>query len=263
MAAAHYRYLRETLKPLRMRLMSHGIYRSLHSAEELHTFFRHHVFAVWDFMSLLKALQRNLTCLDEVWVPHGDRSARRLINEIVVAEESDRIDDGYTSHFELYLEAMRQSGCSTDEIEAVLARLASGTDVMSALNAAPPAARQFCRTTFTTIRSGSLPAIAAAFTLGREDVIPDMFTEMVADLAKQGDVETSIFTQYLRRHIELDSEEHGPMAERLLRSVCGDDEAKWRSAGWAAEQSLRARIQLWDDALKARAGSNLATDHAI
>ena len=242
--------LRQSVKPLRQRLLTHDIYRSLQSADDLHAFLKHHVFAVWDFMSLLKALQREITCLDEAWIPKSSGAARRLINEIVVGEESDEIDGAYTSHFEMYLEGMRQVGCSSHEIQAVLARVTSGVDIMTALNAAPSAARQFCRTTFTIVRGGSLPAIAAAFTLGREDVIPAMFTEMLVDLQETGRAETSIFISYLKRHIELDSAEHGPMAESLLSSICGEDDAKWHAARLATEQALRARLCLWDGALR-------------
>ena len=242
--------IEQELAPLRERLINHEIYERLGSDEVMKRFMEHHIFAVWDFMSLLKALQREITCLDEAWIPKSSGAARRLINEIVVGEESDEIDGAYTSHFEMYLEGMRQVGCSSHEIQAVLARVTSGVDIMTALNAAPSAARQFCRTTFTIVRGGSLPAIAAAFTLGREDVIPAMFTEMLVDLQETGRAETSIFISYLKRHIELDSAEHGPMAESLLSSICGEDDAKWHAARLATEQALRARLCLWDGALR-------------
>lgn len=206
----------------------------------------HHVFAVWDFMSLLKSLQRRLTCVDEVWQPRGDRTSRRLINEIVLAEESDEVDGKAISHFEMYRDAMQQIGASTNGIDAVLTRMRIGMEVSQALAVAPSAARQFSRTTFSIVHSDSLPAIAAAFTFGREEIIPDMFVALVDDLQQQGLANTSILRDYLQRHIELDGDEHGPMAERLICEACGDDDASWEAAGNAAEQSLRARIGLWD-----------------
>src|SRR5690606_26957449 len=182
--------------PLRARLLAHGVYQALRDLGDLKVFLGHHIFAVWDFMSLLKCLQRQLTCLDEVWVPKGSRMTRRLINEIVLGEESDDLDTGCTSHVELYLDAMRQIGCSTEAIDSVLRCVAQGVDVLSALEYAPEHAREFSRTTFAIVKSNSLPAIAAAFTLGREDVIPDMFSALVADLQAHGHANTSILQHY-------------------------------------------------------------------
>jgi hypothetical protein len=246
--------LQRRLQPLRERLLAHPVYAALRTSQDLCTFLSLHVFAVWDFMSLLKALQRRLTSLDEVWRPVGDRDARRLINEIVLGEESDEVQGCYVSHFEMYVDAIRQAGGSTAAIDAVFARLDAGDDVLTALSAAPVAARRFSTTTFEVVRSGSLPAIAAAFTLGREDVIPSMFTELVRDLHRQGRADTSLLVDYLDRHIELDGDHHGPMAARLLASVCGDDQGRWREAEQAAAAALRARIALWDGVLAALVG---------
>ncbi len=239
--------LHDDLAPLRARLVAHPIYASLRTIEHVRTFQEHHVFAVWDFMSLLKALQVALTCASVPWRPVGDPLARRLINEIVVGEESD--DDGrggYTSHFELYTASMRESGASTRAIDAVLERLQRGESVQRALESAPGAARAFCRTTFDVIATGSVPAIAAAFTIGREDVIPDMFRQLVRDLHGDAGERLSALVDYLERHVALDGERHGPMAARMLESLCGEDDASWRAACDAARASIEARIELWD-----------------
>ena len=79
----------ESLRPLRQQVVEHPVYRHIETLADVRLLMEHHVFAVWDFMSLLKALQRHLTCVTVPWVPQGDRHSRRLINEIVLAEESD------------------------------------------------------------------------------------------------------------------------------------------------------------------------------
>jgi Protein of unknown function (DUF3050) len=239
--------LQARLAPLRHRLVAHPIYTCLHDLDSVRVFLSQHVFAVWDFMSLLKALQRQLTCVEPVWRPRGDPVARRLINEIVLGEESD--DDrpgGYISHFELYRRAMAEAGADTKAIDAVLGRLDAGDPVLTALAAAPPVARRFCTATFTLLEQGSLPAIAAAFTIGREDVIPDMFTALVGDLHRQQPGGLPTLVDYLDRHIHLDGERHGPMASRMLTAICGTDGERWQQALAGAEAALSARLALWD-----------------
>ena len=246
--------LQKHIAPLRERLGAHPVYQSLRSLEDVHTFLSLHVFAVWDFMSLLKALQRNLTCVDEIWRPVSDSNSCRLINDIVLGEESDEIRGKFTSHFEMYVAAVRQSGGSMAHIDEVLRRLDQGQTIEQALTAAPTPARRFSTTTFDVVQSGCLPAIAASFTIGREDLIPLMFTELVRDLHEQGHADTSILIDYLERHIEVDGGEHGPMAEQLLINVCGDDDANWCHAETAAANALRARIGLWDGVVEAVSG---------
>src|SRR5579863_10285305 len=97
----------------RAEVVGHKLYARLTDADAIRTFLEHHVFAVWDFMSLLKSLQRNLTCVDLPWVPTGPTGSRRLINDIVLVEESDELRDGFISHFELYVEGMIDAGADT------------------------------------------------------------------------------------------------------------------------------------------------------
>ena len=240
--------LKARLEPLYARLADHPLYRSFHSIEDVRTFMETHVFAVWDFMSLLKSLQRGLTSTDPPWLPTADAASRRLVNEIVLGEESDMYEGRGVSHFELYLEAMQACGASTAAMEHVVAQLRAGVPVPQALaNAgAPKAAQAFVAETFRVIENGRLHAIAAAFTFGREDLIPDIFRGFIRDQDARLSGQLTLFRWYLDRHIEVDGEEHGPMALQMVANLCGDDEAKWREAGDAAVGAVVSRLALWD-----------------
>jgi hypothetical protein len=234
---------------LRERIVDHPLYRRIDGPDQLRQFMAHHVFAVWDFQSLLKALQQRLTCTTIPWLPTPDPEARRLVNEIVLDEESDALPEGGSaSHFELYLDAMRQAGADTGPVERLLAGLRAGRSLDAALDACgcPPAAAAFVRRSFAVIESGSTPAIAAAFTYGREDVIPDMFRGLVVRLAAEDPAAWGRFRFYLERHIEHDDEHHAPVCRRIVARLCGDDPATWAEASTAARECLTARIALWD-----------------
>src|SRR5215471_20267501 len=109
--------LKAAVAATRSAVTTHEMYAQLDSHEAIVTFMEHHVFAVWDFMSLLKSLQRNLTCVDVPWVPTGPTSSRRLINDIVLVEESDELGGGFISHFELYVDGMTQAGADRSAID--------------------------------------------------------------------------------------------------------------------------------------------------
>jgi hypothetical protein len=240
--------LAERLRPLYDRLANHALYTSFESIEDLHVFMESHVFAVWDFMSLLKALQRGLTCIDVPWVPSRYPESRRLINEIVLGEESDLYGTQAVSHFELYLHAMHECSASTHAIDALLKRLSDGANWAAALalSGAPEAAQKFVGSTFAIIETGKLHVIAAAFTFGREDLIPEMFRGFIRDQDARLSGRLTTLRWYLDRHIEVDGEDHGPMALRMITELCGEDRVKWLEATEAAETALRARIALWD-----------------
>ena len=246
LAPAH---LRIDLRDARDRLVGHRLYGLVNSPDRMRRFMEQHVFAVWDFQCLLKALQQKFTCTTAPWLPTPDREARRLVNEIVLDEESDELPEGgHASHFELYVESMESAGADTRPVERMLAALGDEATVTEALAAAgvAPAVAGFVRTTFAIIDSDSTPAIAAAFTYGREDVIPDMFRHLVTALAEQDPAAWGRFRFYLERHIAHDDAKHAPICRRIVAGLCGDDEAKWAAASRTARQCLEARIALWD-----------------
>lgn len=245
----HTARIEARLQPLRAALLGHRIYGQMTQLEVLRRFMELHVFAVWDFMSLLKALQRRLCCVGVPWIAPLDAKACRFINEIVLAEESD--DDGrggVASHFELYRRSMASCGANTAGIDGFLSDLRRGVTVRAALAAptVPEAARCFVETTFEIIDSGNLCAIASAFTYGREDLLPGVFQRIVDKLNTETGGRLEDFVYYLQRHIDLDRDEHGPMATRLVQSLCGSDGSLWELAEETAVKCLLARQKLWD-----------------
>lgn len=264
----HIQRIDARLAEYRDGLLNHRLYREIDRLESIQVFMEHHVFAVWDFMSLLKVLQRKICCVDVPWLPVADSQSCRFINEIVLAEESD--DDGrggFGSHFDLYHRSMTQCGAATASIDAFLAQLRQGASVQSALESddVPAAARRFVRQTFQIIESGNMCAIASAFTFGREDLLPDVFQKIVDELNVVAGGQLEEFQYYLQRHIGLDGDEHGPMATRLLESLCGTDSARWEQAEEAAVGCLIARQQLWDGICEAisKLGGEVATLRAF
>ncbi|HEX4832281.1 MAG TPA: DUF3050 domain-containing protein [Trebonia sp.] len=242
--------LKADVEPARRRVISHPLYQALDRLPAVVTFMEHHVFAVWDFMSLLKSLQGQLTCVRVPWVPEGPTASRRLINDIVLVEESDELGRGFTSHFELYLDGMRQAGANTIPVESFIGLLRDGETVTSSLEkaGAPAPAREFVSATWQFITDSPVHSQAAAFAFGREDLIPDMF-DQVATLNQQTGHQLSTFLDYLRRHIQVDSEEHTPMAMQMLADLCGDDDGKWAECRAATEVAFAARLRLWDGVL--------------
>lgn len=241
--------LQDQIAPIRRQIVEHPLYESLTGLNDLQTFSEVHVFAVWDFMSLLKSLQRNLTCVDTPWTPVGSANTRYLINEIVTGEESDVDPAGNRiSHFELYLRAMKELGADTTPITDLIQSCKSGTPIETALQEAelPEGIRAFCSFTFELIRSAPIHVQAAVFTFGREDLIPDMFHEMVTRLSKQYPEETHTFRYYLERHIEVDGDHHSQLALQMVEALCGDDATKWEEATQACVQALSLRKGLWD-----------------
>ncbi len=239
----------DAINPLREQLVGHPVYGEMNSLQDLRVFMQHHVYAVWDFMTLLTALQRRFTCVKVPWVPQGDPEVRRLINEILIEEESDEAPDGgYASHYELYLAAMEETGADTSAITALIDRLRSGESLETAITdpSIPPAASEFAQETWRVVQSHAPHQIAAAFTLGREDLIPDMFKKLVQGLHARFPSQLDRFVYYLERHIGLDEDRHGPMSLRMLSLLCGDDETKWNDAEPAATSALQTRIRLWD-----------------
>jgi Protein of unknown function (DUF3050) len=241
----------EALEQRRQLLLKHPLHVAITSPERLRLFCERHVYCVWDFMSLLKSLQRELTSTDLVWVPPRYPHAARLINEIVLGEETDEIAPGRTSsHFSWYLDAMNELGADTTPIRAVVSAVAAGVSPWVALETegVPDESRCF---TAHTLRLLNLPIETrlAVFLFAREDIIPGLFLPFVERLRHTGlCCETLI--AYLKRHIHVDGETHGPMARQLLDELLTLNPAATRTAYAAAYDALAARHALWDRILE-------------
>ncbi len=226
-------------------LIAHPIYAELTTLADVARFMECHVFAVWDFMSIVKRLQHELTCVELPWVPVVSAKSARLINEIVVGEESDEDGEGgYASHFDIYRRAMLEVRADTHAVDALIER-ARDTRTFDP-SWVPEPARAFVSSTFRSLETARVHELAAVFTFGREDVIPDMFRAIVHALDAKEQARLKHFRYYLERHIGVDENHHFPLALAMLQELCGSDTTKWREALAAVEGALASRIALWD-----------------
>lgn len=246
---SHIEELKKSITPIKLDIVQHPLYHSIQTVDDVKLFMQYHVYAVWDFMSLLKSLQNQLTCTQVPWFPKGSAETRFLINEIVVGEESDVDENGeYTSHFELYMKAMKQSGADTQPISKFIELLKAGEHMQTAYYSAqtPDSVRKFVDFTFEIIDSGNPAWMAAVFTFGREDLIPDMFLSLVNDLNQRFDNQLSVFKYYLDRHIEIDGGHHSHLAMKMTEQLVGDDSKAWKKITELVHRSLECRRDLWN-----------------
>ncbi|QOP41108.1 DUF3050 domain-containing protein [Sulfurimonas marina] len=248
----------EEIAEYREKLAQHPVYAAVKSMDDLNVFMAHHVYSVWDFMSLAKYLQNCFAPSQTPWMPRANTDVQRFINDIILEEETDLglpLADGtptYSSHFELYTQAMEEvkAGSSQNVYSFLKSVQYSSVDEAFNTQIAPFASQEFMKTTFGFIKSDKPHLIAAAFALGREHIIPKMFRALLEKMAiKQEDIQ--VFHYYLERHIELDSDHHGPMSLKMLEILCEDNPEKIEEAKQAAIEAIEARIKFWDGVLEA------------
>lgn len=237
----------DSIQSLKAQLSGHRLYSLLTTPDALRCFMEHHVFCVWDFMSLVKSLQKDLTCTTVPWLPTPHPAFARLINEIVLDEESDEIEGlGVISHFELYIKAMEDIGANTNAIKALVQHLRSGESVNVSLQKAhaPQACQAFVHQTFQAIQQ-PLAVVANVFFHSREDLIPRMFFHMVASLHENG-LPCQALLIYLERHLAVDTDKHGPLAHQLIEALNQTTTVPEAERHHWIEEGLRARLTLWD-----------------
>ena len=238
----------QDLNDLRKSLIEHPLYNSMENLNDIKKFMEVHVYAVWDFMSLVKNLQMNLTCVSTPWIPSENSLTARLINEIVWGEETD-IDKNQVakSHFEMYLDSMNEIGANTNKIKDLVSLVKQGRDIFKIIESLDISneIKDFLNFTFSVIKDNKVHVTAAVFTFGREDLIPNMFIEIVRKIKLENNsVESLIY--YLERHIEMDGDHHGPMAMNMIKNLCENNDDKIFEALDSSKLALRKRIKLWD-----------------
>jgi len=241
--------IQTVIEPLRQEIINHKVYSVINDIEDLKIFMQYHVYAVWDFMSLLKSLQIGLTSTTTPWFPVGNANTRYLINEIVTGEESDVDGNGIRkSHYEMYLEAMNQCGADTTAVNKFTDALKATGSFDTAYKTAdvPKEAREFMDFSFEVIDGKLSHLQSAAFTFGREDLIPNMFVSIVRDLNQKFPGELSLIKYYLERHIEVDGDHHSHLALEMTAELCGENEAYWKAAEEISLGALQQRINLWN-----------------
>ena len=257
------RKISDDLSDLRNMLKSHDLYKSLHSLEDVKIFMENHIFAVWDFMSLLKSLQNQLTCTSVPWIPTKNPVLTQFINEIVLGEESDFNElDEPKSHFEMYLEAMDQINAEKTDIEFLIKNIKSGKNTEHSIELLNihDAVKNFVQYSFEIIRTKQIHKIASAFTYGREDIIPDMFIAIINEVDPENKKYPKL-KYYFDRHIEIDGDLHGPLSHKMLIELCGDDQKKWDEVYIVGKTSLENRVKLWDAILDQITKKNSVENH--
>jgi hypothetical protein len=234
-------------------LENHPIYAAVRNVQDLRIFMQHHVYSVWDFMSLIKYLQSVIAPSQYPWSHQGDASVRRFINELVLEEETDEgLEPGtFTSHFRLYQQAMREIGA-----DVTLSSRFVDTVVKAGISHAfgtveiPLPSQRFTAKTFEFIESDKPHRVAAALALGREHIIPGMFRSILLQIGVS-EQQAPVFHYYLNRHVHLDEDLHAPLSLRLLNQLCAGDGPKIQEAIEAAHEAIQARIEFWDGVLEA------------
>jgi len=234
-------------------LATHPLYRELQTPEDVRIFMEHHVFAVWDFFTLLKRLQREVTCIETPWIPRPYAEHGRFVMDIVLNEETDEnYGGGHISHFELYRNAMSELGADRTVIDRYVDAVGAGADPLAALAAEDvgDAVEEFVGHTLRVALHGKPHEVAASFCHGRENLLPDVLTELRDGLGDTVD-EAPIFRHYLERHIQLDHDEHGPLALRLLGALCDGDAEREAEATKVGLEAIESRARLWDGIVSA------------
>ena len=211
----------------------------------------HHVYAVWDFMSLIKSLQIHIAPTKLPWVPPKNTRYANFINQLVLEEESDHaltdtVGSTHASHFESYRQAMDEVGANTHTISRFVDMLSvEGLETALQISDIPTPAKRFMAFTFDIIERNQPHLLAAVLAYGREDLVPQLFRSLQDGLRISVSDAPNLYG-YLERHIQLDEQEHGPLAVLMVQELCEGSTEKQKEAMDVAEQALDTRLKFWN-----------------
>lgn len=232
-------------------LRKHPLYDAIDNIKNLRIFMEHHVYAVWDFMSLIKSLQKHIAPTDVPWVPPKNPRFANFINQLVLDEESDsavtvKAGATHASHFESYYQAMVEVGANIRPISQFVNGVrSSGLDIALQTTEIPVPARRFMAFTFDVIGRNKPHLLAAVLAYGRESLVPKMFQSIIGGL-KIGKQDAPHLYGYLERHIQLDEDKHGPLVVFMAQELCDGSTENQAEAMDVAEQALAVRLDFWD-----------------
>ena len=234
-----------------LQLHRHPLPQAIENMEQLRLFMEHHVFAVWDFMLLLKSLQQHIAPASVPWTPSRQPQLVGLINSLLAEEECDCLPaelggPRQLSHFEIYRLSMLEVGADTGPIDAVLDH-SKQHGLASSLQhpAIPEPSRRFLLTTQELIDRQEIHALAAAFAYGRERLVPYLFSHLL-DRLRFLALPCPMLIWYLQRHIDLDGESHGPLAESMVLALAGADHSAQSRVDEVRAQVISDRVRFWD-----------------
>ena len=244
--------IKKELEPFHLRLDQHPINESIDLLEKLKVFMAHHIFSVWDFMNILKTLQLEFTCMSIPWRPVDYPELARFIHEIVLEEESDDISGSITSHFSYYVHALSVIDPDNSIASSFLQDLESEKSYEDLIQASyiPKAAQEYLKANYQLIYQKPILEVAAVFAFGRELLIPRLFRHLLDQFKAFEHPEIKDFVLYLERHIDLDEDHHGPLAEKMVLSLMGSKK-DIETVKRVAKNALEARVLFWDGILNA------------
>jgi hypothetical protein len=241
----------QAITPLLKVLATHKVFCSINSIAHARVYLQHQVFAVWDFMCLLKSLYRKLSTKD-IWYPPTSSISVHLIGSIMLEEESDINEQGdRESHFETFVRAMEELDTDTSQIRGFIAWIKEEQSIEIAFEQIDvnPSIKKFVLSNAEVLNLES-HEVLSAFVFGRELITSIMFTNLMKALQHhmnymdQSHLCTLI--SYLNRHISLDADEHFPKALKALIELIGDDLAKLDQTIDVAKKVLGIRIDFLD-----------------
>ncbi len=237
--------LEKKLVAVQQELIEHVVYKDLMNIHNLRIFMGYHVFAVWDYMTLLKGLQRHITCTRVPWKPSTyPKELIRLINSMVLEEESDLDqNDQACDHFSLYVRAMEEMNADSKPIKSFLKNL--DTDILST------PLKECMQFSINIAQNYPLHILAGVFYFGREQLIPRIFKPYLEGVTSYpAGTLTPTLSYYLRRHMDLDGNQQVARIMKLLDVACMDSPKAYQEALSYGIQACLLRKKLWDKALE-------------